>query len=377
MSGSDEIISYAQNREDVILSAFFLEKEKGFYVDIGANEPVNDSVTKYFYDRGWRGINIEPNPRIFKKLLEQRPRDLNLNIGVSDKEATLSFREYKGHGLSTFSDYTKKELLSKDNHLTAKFTDYDVKVEKLEKIFDESSPPKIDFMKIDVEGYEYEVITGNNWDNYRPKVICIEANHIHRDWPTFLVSKKYMKIFNDGLNDYYVDQLEKNIKFNYIEALIGRKIIPAFIKSDLVELRNTKERMEYQLSTSKRYNHELELEVDTLNNHLREQKRIRNLLRGLIVAIDGVIVLHLKKIARGRHYYPKTDLITNSNPTIKGILDNVHAADIAAINGNPGVLQRIIESSGEIILYAYNCIKKIAYRSLRTIYRKLKNRRTQ
>ncbi len=69
-------ISYAQNREDIIIDAFFKGKSSGFYVDVGANHPVVDSVTKLFYQKGWNGINIEPNPRMASLLIADRPRDI-------------------------------------------------------------------------------------------------------------------------------------------------------------------------------------------------------------------------------------------------------------------------------------------------------------
>ena len=98
-------ITYSQNREDLLLSGFFDLTKHGFYVDVGANHPIHDSVTKYFYDRGWRGINIEPNPNIYALLVEDRPRDINLQIGVSNVKGSLKLREYPaGDGLSTFSE---------------------------------------------------------------------------------------------------------------------------------------------------------------------------------------------------------------------------------------------------------------------------------
>ena len=79
----NELISYAQNREDVYINWLLSGKNKGFYVDVGANDPVHDSVTKFFYDRGWSGINIEPINEHYKNLTKERPRDINLQIGVA------------------------------------------------------------------------------------------------------------------------------------------------------------------------------------------------------------------------------------------------------------------------------------------------------
>ena len=98
------MISYAQNQEDVILRRVFPHGNDGFYIDVGANDPVQDSVTKHFYDRGWRGINIEPQIGRYKRLCAQRQNDINLNVGLSNRDGTLEFLECVPHdALSTFS----------------------------------------------------------------------------------------------------------------------------------------------------------------------------------------------------------------------------------------------------------------------------------
>jgi FkbM family methyltransferase len=98
------MVSYAQNQEDVLLRRVFSHGNDGFYIDVGANDPVQDSVTKHFYDRGWRGINIEPQSGRYACLNAQRRNDINLNIGLSNCEGTLTFQECVSHdGVSTFS----------------------------------------------------------------------------------------------------------------------------------------------------------------------------------------------------------------------------------------------------------------------------------
>src|SRR5262249_31332093 len=97
------MVSYAQNAEDVLLNRLFPDGV-GFYIDVGAHDPVHLSVTKHFYDRGWSGINLEPEPVGFAKLCDQRPRDINLNVGVSDHDGAMTFYEAPGAtGWSTFS----------------------------------------------------------------------------------------------------------------------------------------------------------------------------------------------------------------------------------------------------------------------------------
>src|SRR5438105_3464493 len=97
----ERLISYAQNGEDILLHRALHDVKNGFYVDVGAWDPTLDSVTKHFYDRGWRGINIEPG-QIFQKLAAERPEDLNLNIAVSDRSGLVELYESPANsGLSS------------------------------------------------------------------------------------------------------------------------------------------------------------------------------------------------------------------------------------------------------------------------------------
>lgn len=79
------IISYAQNFEDVILWRVLMDVKDGFYIDVGANDPIEMSVTKWFYDQGWHGINMEPSEEYFRKICKARPRDINLQQGAGKK----------------------------------------------------------------------------------------------------------------------------------------------------------------------------------------------------------------------------------------------------------------------------------------------------
>lgn len=195
--------TYAQNCEDLILS-ILLPIQNGFYVDVGANMPDVDSVTKKFYKMGWHGINVEPILSLYQQLLRKRPKDINLNIGVTEKSGVQKFREYQGgiHGWSTFSDKIKGDSAHKD----IEYKDYDVKTRTLKEIFNEQKVKNIDFLKVDVEGLEYQVLKSNDWRRYRPKVIVVEENTPESGiaWRALLEKENYKEIFFDSLNRYFV-----------------------------------------------------------------------------------------------------------------------------------------------------------------------------
>lgn len=200
-------ISYAQNHEDLLLAGILREVSGGFYVDVGANDPELDSVTKVFYDKGWSGINVEPNGRLFEKLRAARPRDVNLNCGIAAQSGVLTFRDYAGlDGMSTFSDANMRLLQA--SRPEAAFSESQLPVISLAQMFREHrAQGDIHFMKIDVEGLELEVLIGNRWTEYRPWLLCIERSldaSRNRALATYLDAVQYFPAFFDGINDYFV-----------------------------------------------------------------------------------------------------------------------------------------------------------------------------
>jgi FkbM family methyltransferase len=217
-------VYYSQNREDLVLLSFFPDIRKGFYVDVGAFDPDVDSVTKLFYLQGWNGVNVEPQAERFALFEKLRPRDLNVNAGISTEETTLTLRTYKSQGLSTFSDEIKVDYEKNPNSNTGEYTETTVPVRPLKSVLAEQKVPHIHFMKVDVEGFEYEVLASNDWKKFRPEVLCIEANHVKHDWHPFLKKEGYVLAFDDGLNEYFVDSTTDRLKkFNYVEDVITQR----------------------------------------------------------------------------------------------------------------------------------------------------------
>jgi FkbM family methyltransferase len=171
--------SYSQDGEDMILKALFEQKKgyKGFYVDVGAHHPVRFSNTKYFYDKGWKGINIEPTPNAIKAFKTFRRRDINLNIGIGPERGELTFYCFNEPALNSFSKEVS-ERVDRESSTYKIIKELKIEVMPLSVVFDQYLPEgrKIDFISIDVEGLDYQVLTSNNWDKYQPEVILVEEN---------------------------------------------------------------------------------------------------------------------------------------------------------------------------------------------------------
>lgn len=197
--------SYSQNGEDLIIDALLGCKPEGVYVDIGANDPVALSNTKRFYDRGWSGLCIEPNPQKYVELCQQRPRDIILNIGISDVYGHEPFFVLDHDSVSTFDLKTAKET---NLERGTKIQDtLGITIKRLEAVLPtylDGTP--IDFMSIDVEGYEMKVLSSNDWTKYRPKVIVIEINNNPQQILDYLYAQKYLPVMRNAENAIFVAQ---------------------------------------------------------------------------------------------------------------------------------------------------------------------------
>lgn len=205
------LISYAQNLEDILLYRALQGVSAGFYIDVGAYDPLIDSVTKLFYENGWNGINIEASPSRHERLVQDRPRDINLNLAAYDRKGTLTFHEIVDTGLST-----SVEAIA-ERHVAAGFNrvSYTVSAETLGAVCREFVRSAIHFLKIDVEDAEEFVIRGADLTNFRPWIIVVEATEplsdtpSHRAWEHLLFERNYEFVLFDGLSRIYV-ATEKN-----------------------------------------------------------------------------------------------------------------------------------------------------------------------
>ena len=166
---------YSQEGEDIILNRLFEGKKNGFYVDIGAHHPLRFSNTYLFYQQGWTGINVEAMPGSMELFNTLRPKDINLEIPVSDKKQLLTYFIFNEPALNTFSE---TEAQKKDG-LGGYEIINKIQLETLPlyKILDQYLPEgtEIDFLTIDVEGLDLAVLQSNDWEKYKPKLILVES----------------------------------------------------------------------------------------------------------------------------------------------------------------------------------------------------------
>nr|WP_319472163.1 FkbM family methyltransferase [uncultured Pseudodesulfovibrio sp.] len=305
------MISYSQNFEDVILNRIFKHKRNGFYIDVGAHDPNELSVTKHFYEKGWNGINIEPIPRSYQRLKEARPRDINLNVAIGQAETHMSFyvvvdQNHDKTDVSAFSSSNLEEVQETCRKHTDEFgrelqyEEISVKTQPLADICDQFCPDFIDFLKIDVEGAEAEVLKSCDFERYRPTVVLLEAKktytnpitdqvEVYQDWDSFdpiIQDAGYEFVYFDGLNRYYLrkESLSLKHRFDVPLCMYDRFITEAHGKA--IENGNQWEKRANELTTkvteqTHHFNAEIEKADKELQRLQADIQALRNEKRAL------------------------------------------------------------------------------------------------
>jgi FkbM family methyltransferase len=209
--------SYSQFNEDLLIDLLFLIKDKGYYVDVGANDPIFNSNTKRFYDKGWCGINIEPGIEQFEKFRSSRRRDINLNVGVGSIKGKMVF--YRVVGDSTLSSFNKNVAMKMAEKYELKVAEEEVDVLRLIDICDEYvKGHQVDFMSVDAEGFDLDVLKSNDWSRFRPSLVMVEVDSQYKEIIEYMASHNYLHIFNNFHNAIFLDRdtSESNLK-----AIVG------------------------------------------------------------------------------------------------------------------------------------------------------------
>lgn len=203
--------SHSQFNEDLLIDLLLGAKQAGFYVDVGANDPTFNSNTKRFYDRGWSGINIEPGVGPFEELRTSRQRDINLNLGVGSTQGTLTFYDVEGDSTVSSFDHEAAQRMASTLGLTVE--PKSIPVKPLHDILAEHAPhQKIDFLSVDAEGVDLDVLQSNDWSLYRPTLVLVEMNNQYKDIVDYLTGISYMLVFNNEYNGLFVDLTTSDLR---------------------------------------------------------------------------------------------------------------------------------------------------------------------
>jgi FkbM family methyltransferase len=188
--------SYSMDKEDLVVQEYFKNKTYGFYVDVGCYHPLQRNNTMLLYLKGWRGINIDISDFSIKLFKFLRPEDLNLNLAISNLEGEIDmFFQKKLSQLSTIKEKHAKIAFQGTIH------NKKILSRRLNSILEESKyrDKRIDFLNIDVEGSDFEVLQSLDFNKYSPELICIEVieKELEKsDVFNFLYNKKYKKTWS-------------------------------------------------------------------------------------------------------------------------------------------------------------------------------------
>ncbi len=217
--------SYAEVGEDILIYKLFHArkgdmklsgfKKNGFYIDIGCNHPALNSQTYFFYKKGWRGITVDPSPthqNLFKKM---RPHDLYFPLGISSKPGKLAYYVYD---LNVINSFDKEASAKIARELNSKLLDVkEVEVARLDDLLKAHlGKHEIDFLSVDAEGHEFEIIQSNDWNTYRPKFVLLEIHdfdweHLNKsDVYNYMIEKRYKIVSVIGHNCLFEDIKNKS-----------------------------------------------------------------------------------------------------------------------------------------------------------------------
>ena len=207
--------SFAGNFEDVLLTRLFGgDRTRGTFIDIGACHARNGNCSWAFYERGWRGINVEPGP-LFQTLIEMRPEDINLNAAVSDRDGRAIFHY---HADVPATSTLEAELAPELDGLVYDRREQEVETLTLKTLRQRYlGSREVQFLKVDVEGYEAAVFSGCDWRDFRPQVIVAEATRpftnepVHAEWSSRLIEAGYVLTLFDGVNVWLVREEDPDL----------------------------------------------------------------------------------------------------------------------------------------------------------------------
>ncbi|MDX8512386.1 FkbM family methyltransferase [Mesorhizobium captivum] len=260
------ITSYAQNFEDVILWRALKSVERGFYIDIGAQDPVEDSVSLLFYEQGWRGVHVEPTATYAAKIRSARPDEEVIEAAIGTGTGLLTFHEFPGTGLSTGD----RAIAEQHAESGFKMEERLVPLVSLQDLLDGHAERDVHWLKIDAEGMESEIIESWGSSAVRPWIVVVESTlplstkKSHGEWQPRLVGLGYEFVYFDGLNRFYVSEEHSELKGSFGPGPnhFDQFVFPVSSKSDMLAP------MRQELATKQVSIDQRDVEIARLHQHI-------------------------------------------------------------------------------------------------------------
>jgi FkbM family methyltransferase len=211
---------YSQSKQDQIIDKLLSYREKGFFLDIGAHDGVNFSNSFFFEEsRNWSGICIEPVPKFFKILNEKR-NSINLNICIADSEKEIEFVEVEGPAsmlsgmLTSESDNHFERIKNAIKNQGGSYSIYKLNTLTVDSILKQYSVSTIDYLSIDVEGFELDILKTMNFDSYNVRIMTIENDQRKNHLISFLESKGFKSLCFSGPDEIFIKKGQIDFSFS-------------------------------------------------------------------------------------------------------------------------------------------------------------------
>ncbi len=305
------LTSHAQNFEDVILWRVLKNVETGFYIDIGAQDPVTDSVSLAFYEKGWKGVHVEPSPAYADVLRKNRPDEVVIEAIVGEQSGNIRFYEIAGTGLSTADAEVAARHATNGHPLVTRL----IPGLRLATILDTYQDREIHWLKIDVEEFERSVILSWEPSRVRPWVVVVEATlpntqtPSHESWEPELLKLGYEFVYFDGLNRFYVSHNQRHLAElfgpgpNYFDdfqmtklSVFNRQLVHELREEHDAELRNQVAGYQNELVRLQSETVTLQNELIELRGNVLEQSNWReHATRRIDVLSAEITKLHLSR----------------------------------------------------------------------------------
>lgn len=224
---------YSQFGEDKILLDLLGQKSRGTCVEVGANDGVHGSTTLFFEKRGWNCVLVEPNPALCDELRRQRSAQV-FECAASSQAGTATLQIAEGaalaHAVSTICEGDQAHRILRSHGVVTKPTL--VEMRRLDDILEESRISLLDFISIDVEGHELEVLKGFSLDRWNPTIVIIEDNSLFKDSraKSHLRHLGYVPFLRTGVNDWYARKenktlISRNYRRDYFISMIQSRAL--------------------------------------------------------------------------------------------------------------------------------------------------------